>query len=322
MGPPGAGTLLATAGILLATAGSVLATAGSPPCTVSAEECGQRPLLNGPGGSRIVGGHEARTGAWPWAVSLQHSYSPGRFRHICGGVLVNRSFVLTAGHCTKDKTDVHSWRAALGTRSLLKHDKHTARRKISSITVHPEFNMESFENDLALFKLDSAVHYSNYIQPICLPPANFSQAIENQTECFIIGWGRTAEKGKMSPVLKEARVEIIPSNVCNSPYAYGGLINKNMICAGLPFGGIDSCQGDSGGPLACYHPCTKRYYLIGITSFGVGCGRPTFPGIYVRLSQYLQWIESELLRNKAVNPISTTLALLLAAVGTVLAQTF
>ncbi|KFO73151.1 Transmembrane protease serine 12, partial [Cuculus canorus] len=238
----------------------------------------------------IVGGHSAQTGAWPWAVSLQHSYSSGRFRHICGGVLVNRRSVLTAGHCTREKTDVHSWRAVLGTQNLLKHDKHTAKRNIRSITVHPEFNEESFENDLAVFKLDSTVHYSDYIQPVCLPLANFSQAIDSQIECFIIGWGRTAEKGKMSPVLKEARVEIIPSNVCNSPDAYRGLVNENMICAGLPFGGIDSCQGDSGGPLVCYHPCTNRYYLIGITSFGIGCGRPNFPGIYVRLSQYLRWI--------------------------------
>ncbi|NXY50289.1 TMPSC protease, partial [Ceuthmochares aereus] len=238
----------------------------------------------------IVGGREAPMGAWPWAVSLQHSYGSGRFRHICGGVLVNQSFVLTAGHCTKEKMDVRSWRAVLGTRNILKHDKHAAKRKIRSITLHPEFNEESIQHDLALFKLASAVHYSDYIQPICLPPANFSQAIDNQTECFIIGWGRMAEKGKMSSVLKEAQVEIIPSTVCNSPDAYRGLINENMICAGLPFGGIDSCQGDSGGPLACYNRCTNRYYLIGITSFGVGCGRPKFPGIYIRLSQYLRWI--------------------------------
>ncbi|NXX95306.1 TMPSC protease, partial [Centropus bengalensis] len=183
-----------------------------------------------------------------------------------------------------------SWRAILGMRSLRKHGKQSAKRTIRSITVHPRFNRETFENDLALFELSSAVRYSDYIQPICLLPTDLAPAIDNQTECYIIGWGRTAEKGTMSPVLKEARVEIIPSSVCNSSAAYGGLIDNNMICAGSPFGGTDTCQGDSGGPLACHQPCTNRYYLIGIASFGIGCGRPKFPGIYVRISQYRQWI--------------------------------
>ncbi|NWH58935.1 TMPSC protease, partial [Geococcyx californianus] len=186
--------------------------------------------------------------------------------------------------------DVYSWRVVLGTRNLWKHSKHAVKRKIRSIAVHPKFKMKSFENDLALLQLNSAVRYSDYIQPICLPPANLSLAVENQTECFIIGWGRTKEKGKMSPVLKEARVEIIPSSICNSSASYGGMVNKNMICAGSTLGGTDSCQGDSGGPLVCYHPSTNRYYLFGIASFGIGCGRPRFPGIYVRLSQYQRWV--------------------------------
>uniref|UniRef100_A0A8C9EL37 Peptidase S1 domain-containing protein n=1 Tax=Pavo cristatus TaxID=9049 RepID=A0A8C9EL37_PAVCR len=84
----------------------------------------------------------------------------------------------------------------------------------------------------------------------------------------------------------KAEVELIPSHVCNSSDAYGGLINTNMICAGSPSGGVDSCQGDSGGPLACHHPTANKYYVIGITSFGLGCGHPSFPGIYVRLAPY------------------------------------
>ncbi|KFW02388.1 Transmembrane protease serine 12, partial [Eurypyga helias] len=183
-----------------------------------------------------------------------------------------------------------SWRAVLGAHNLRKHGKHAVTRSIRSITVHPEFKRETFENDIARFELAPAVRYSDYIQPICLPPAHLHPQAHNDTECFISGWGHTAEKGKMSAVLKEAQVEIIPSSVCNSSDAYRGLVNNNMICAGSPSGGTDTCQGDSGGPLACYHPSTNRYYLIGIASFGVGCGRPKFPGIYVRLSQYRRWV--------------------------------
>ncbi|KGL91817.1 Transmembrane protease serine 12, partial [Charadrius vociferus] len=187
--------------------------------------------------------------------------------------------------------DPYSWRAVLGVHNLWKHGKHTAKRKIRSITVHPKFKRETFENDIALFELGSAVRYSDYIQPICLPPAELPpHHLENETECFISGWGRTAEQGKISAVLREAQVEIIPSSMCNSSSAYGGLVSQNMICAGSWSGGIDTCQGDSGGPLACYHSGTNKYYLVGISSFGLGCGRPAFPGIYVRLSQYRTWI--------------------------------
>ncbi|NXL49711.1 TMPSC protease, partial [Podilymbus podiceps] len=238
----------------------------------------------------VVGGHDAPAGAWPWSVSLQLHQAATAFAHVCGGVLVNENSVLTAGHCVTGRTDPYSWRAVLGVRNLWKHGKHTVKRKIRSIIVHPEFKRETFENDIALFELNSAVRYSDAIQPICLPPAHLHLYADNETECFISGWGRTEEKGKTSAVLKEAKVEIIPSSVCNDSDAYGGLVNTNMICAGSRSGGTDTCQGDSGGPLACSHPSTNKYYLIGIASFGVGCGRPKFPGIYVRLSQYRGWI--------------------------------
>ncbi|XP_049674491.1 transmembrane protease serine 12 [Accipiter gentilis] len=301
----------------------LLFMAGSPPGVAAprafSEECGQRPLFEGISGSRIVGGHDAQTGAWPWSVSLQIHQAGVRFAHVCGGVLVNKNSVLTAGHCVTGRQDPHSWRAVLGVLNLQKHGKHAAKRTIRSITVHPEFKRETFENDIAVFELDSAVRYSDYIQPICLPAAHLYQHVDNETECFISGWGRTAEKGKTSPVLKDAQVEIIPSSVCNSSDAYEGLVSNNMICAGSRSGGTDTCQGDSGGPLACYHPSTNKYYLIGIASFGVGCGRPKFPGIYVRLSQYRRWIKSELpSSNKAVNPMSITLTILLTAACIVL----
>ncbi|OXB56544.1 hypothetical protein ASZ78_008808 [Callipepla squamata] len=206
--------------------------------------------------------------------------------------------------------DPNFWRAVLGTDNLWKHGKHAAKRSITHISVHPEFNSETFENDIALFKLRSAVRYSDSIQPICLPPAHPHHHTNSETKCFISGWGRVAEKGKTSSVLQEAQVEIIPSHVCNSSDAYGGLINANMICAGSPSGGVDSCQGDSGGALACHHPTANRFYVAGITSFGLGCGHPNFPGIYVRLSQYRGWIQSQLLLSStATAPASITLVL-------------
>ena len=55
-------------------------------------------------------------------------------------------------------------------------------------------------------------------------------------------------------------------------------------------GGADSCQGDSGGPLSC------NGKLTGIVSFGIGCGRPMYPGIYTKVEMYASWIESLTIR--------------------------
>uniref|UniRef100_A0A8C9FRQ2 Peptidase S1 domain-containing protein n=1 Tax=Pavo cristatus TaxID=9049 RepID=A0A8C9FRQ2_PAVCR len=156
--------------------------------------CGRRPLMDSTSGSRIVGGHEAPLGAWPWAVSLQVHLAGVEFAHVCGGALVSENSVLTAGHCATGRMWVSVLTAAL-LYNLWKHSRHVAKRSITHISVHPEFNSETFENDIALFKLHSAVHYSDYIQPICLPPAHPQLYTDNETRCFISGWGRIAEKG-------------------------------------------------------------------------------------------------------------------------------
>uniref|UniRef100_A0A8C3U527 Peptidase S1 domain-containing protein n=1 Tax=Catharus ustulatus TaxID=91951 RepID=A0A8C3U527_CATUS len=283
--------------------------------------CHQQLPLARSAASWIVGGHEAPEGAWPGVVSLQVLRGGVRFMHLCGGVLLSHRAVLTAGHCVDGRMDPCSWRAVVGAHNLHKHGPYTARRRIRRIIVHSQFKRETFENDVALLELKSAVRYSLYIQPMCLPPAALLPPLENSSDCYISGWGRMAEKGKTSSVLREAQVGILPHSLCNSSEGYAGLVNDKALCAGTWAGGTDSCQGDSGGPLACYHPDTDKFFLVGIASFGVGCGRPRYPGIYVRLSQYRTWIKAKLLLiNSTWNPVGSTLSILLAVLHAALAQ--
>ncbi|XP_053150315.1 transmembrane protease serine 12-like isoform X4 [Hemicordylus capensis] len=130
----------------------------------------------------------------------------------------------------------------------------------------------------------------HWMYPICLPKAPLTLTAANH--CYISGWGATREKGKKNPaILQETEINIIPQHICGSPDWYWGIVKENMLCAGSEHGGVDSCQGDSGGPLMCYFPDVTKFYLVGITSFGVGCGRPKRPGVYTRAANYRRWIE-------------------------------
>ena len=61
-----------------------------------------------------------------------------------------------------------------------------------------------------------------------------------------------------------------------------------MICGGEE--GVDSCQGDSGGPLVA--KVNGKFILVGVTSFGLGCARVNRPGVYTRVTNYLDFINT------------------------------
>ncbi|CAL4065553.1 unnamed protein product, partial [Meganyctiphanes norvegica] len=133
------------------------------------------------------------------------------------------------------------------------------------------------------------------IQPICLP---FRADLRNNgfegNHLDIVGWGRTNNSNdRTSDVPLEAKVQVVSLDTCKQLYSKSSpvfpIIHK-QLCAGT--GGIDSCSGDSGGPIHYRDRQTGRYYLAGVTSFGVECGRPDFPGVYTRVGSYVDWIES------------------------------
>ena len=106
-------------------------------------------------------------------------------------------------------------------------------------------------------------------------------------ECWVTGFGLTSEGGNPARYLREAKVPIVSSRECAKSY---NPITRRMICAGyVRKGGIDSCQNDSGGPLVCKY--RGRYHLAGVVSFGIGCARPKYPGVYARVTELRAWID-------------------------------
>uniref|UniRef100_A0A5F4WAE9 Enteropeptidase n=1 Tax=Callithrix jacchus TaxID=9483 RepID=A0A5F4WAE9_CALJA len=233
---------------------------------------------------KIVGGSNAKEGAWPWVVAL---YYDGRL--LCGASLVSSDWLVSAAHCVYGRNlEPSKWTAILGLHMASNlTSPHTVSRLIDQIVINPHYNKQRKNNDIAMMHLEFKVNYTDYIQPICLPEEN--QVFLPGRNCSIAGWGRLVHQGPTANILQEADVPLLSNEKCQKQMPEYN-INENMICAGYEEGGIDSCQGDSGGPLMCQE--NNRWFLAGVTSFGYQCALPNRPGVYARVSRFTAWIQS------------------------------
>ncbi|XP_021241473.1 transmembrane protease serine 6 isoform X1 [Numida meleagris] len=232
--------------------------------------------------SRIIGGANSVEGEWPWQASLQV-----RGRHICGGTLIADRWVVSAAHCFQDErlASPSVWTVYLG-KYFQNTSSHTeVSFKVIRLFLHPYYEEDSHDYDVALLQLDHPVITSPFIQPICLPAT--SHLFEPGLHCWITGWGALKEGGHISNILQKVDVQIIQQDTCSEAYHY--MISPRMLCAGYDKGKKDACQGDSGGPLACEEP-SGRWFLAGLVSWGMGCGRPNYYGVYTRITQVLGWM--------------------------------
>ena len=240
--------------------------------------------------TKIVGGVESVSGEWPWMVllsssSISNGSIPGFF---CGGSLISDEWILTAAHCVVDSSPSNVF-AFVG-----EHDKSTpdiAAATISEIIVHPQYNPNTSDNDLAIIKLSSpsSVTPVNIISP-ALAAALETEADDPINDLTVIGWGNTEAPDPTYPnVLRDVDLPYVSNTVCNSSGNLSGQITTNMMCAGLQAGGIDSCQGDSGGPLV--YSNAGNWYQAGVVSWGIGCADPNNYGVYTRVENYINWIQ-------------------------------
>uniref|UniRef100_UPI00398F78A9 hyaluronan-binding protein 2-like n=1 Tax=Pristiophorus japonicus TaxID=55135 RepID=UPI00398F78A9 len=264
------------------------------PATVlprSFESCGAVALRRNL--SRIYGGQKTARGRHPWQASLQLKYSIGIYDqgHQCGGTLITPCWVLTAAHCLEASTQARDYQVLLGKHNIEQTELNEQRFDVEQIIAHPDYQEtdNALINDIALVKLKNVggqcTKETKYVKTACLPDV----VLPLTTKCYISGWG-TTESGNGSKYLLDTSVKLISQRSCNKSTSYNGALDMSMICAGnLEQGGVDSCQGDSGGPLACLKD--GHYQIYGVVSWGDRCGLKNKPGVYARVTTFLNWIQ-------------------------------
>jgi len=239
---------------------------------------------------------------FPWHAAVVNGETG---EYLCAGTIVSARFVLTVAHC------VQKLQKALLMVRVGDWDLKTTREmfpsydvEVSRVTVHEDFYAGNLQNDIAMLELKYPLDFSHmpHVGSICLPPNK--QPI--YSDCRVTGWGQQVSTGEakgddsqFSRTLKQTPQTLMLPQFCEKSLRqflgqFYQFPKKGMVCA-YESEGKDSCFGDGGGALACLvntpdYPKSNQYHVVGLVSWGVGCGMPKVPSAYVAIWDYLDWI--------------------------------
>ncbi|XP_026169540.1 vitamin K-dependent protein C [Mastacembelus armatus] len=230
----------------------------------------------------VFGGQVGKKGESPWQALLLNAR--GRFH--CGGVLIDESWVLTAAHCLDNNL---KFSVRLGDYERHRNEGTEVTLKVLKAFKHPNYDRLTVDNDIALLRLEAPVPLSDYIVPVCLPVREMAERVLhlNGTVTVVTGWGKdTLEGTHYSSALNVIKIPLVNRSICAQYMSHN--ISDNVLCAGILGQSMDACEGDSGGPMVTLYRDT--WFLIGLVSWGEGCGREDKLGIYTKVANYNEWI--------------------------------
>lgn len=245
-------------------------------------------------GSRVINGRPAYPYEIPWQVGLTIRGVEPSYGFFCGGSVIGTKWILTAAHCLEgvrpDALDIYSGSIKLSSGGKV--------HRVSRVIIHPDYDPESFDNDIALIEMVSPFVYNQNLKKIEFPSRTEAQGLlSSGAKLTVSGWGKT-ETGNLSDHLMRADIDFVTEQRCRR--SYGSYLTESMFCAGSV--GIDACQGDSGGPLFLKDDAGQAY-LVGIVSWGIGCAEPQYYGVYTNVGEFHDWIVGEGVISNANNPL-------------------
>merc|ERR1712018_376523 len=174
----------------------------------------------------------------------------------------------------------------VGNHHLYSDDPDQKDIAVTNVNLHPDYDSWTITNDICILDLEEAADFgSSVIDSISLPYDG--EEYSSGTMCTVSGWGTTSSGGSLASTLMKVYVPVGRDDDCRDAYGQSDIADS-MICAGLEEGGKDSCQGDSGGPFICGEKGSEE--LIGVVSWGIGCARKGYPGVYTEASYFADWI--------------------------------
>ncbi|KAJ2944807.1 hypothetical protein O0L34_g1698 [Tuta absoluta] len=236
------------------------------------------PTRRFPGDLKIVGGDDIDISQAPYQVSIV-KYG----RHACGGTLVSSDLIVTAAHCITD-TEPSRYQIRVGSSSSSGGGKLYA---VGEVIPNNDFNFSDMDFDIGILWLSRPVEFNENATAIEL--FDEQEEVPDGEDTIVTGWGHTQEGSNFPSTLQMVKVPKVSYDSCKKSYSVLQYdITENMLCAGAPEGGKDACQGDSGGPLV------YNGKLAGVVSWGLGCARPQYPGVYAKISAFRPWLDEKI----------------------------
>ncbi|XP_064552681.1 chymotrypsin-1 [Drosophila montana] len=221
--------------------------------------------------NRIVGGQEAAEGAAPYQVSIQTSWQT----NICGGVIIDERWILTAGHCALDFA-IEELRIVVGTNDRLAPGQMLY---VDEAIVHSMYDIPAvYANDIGLLHLNESIVWNERTQAAALsaqqPPAGAT--------VILTGWGAPELNYPAEQQLQTINLTIIDRAECRAAWDYTDGVDIGHLCT-YTREGEGACNGDSGGPLMW------QGKLVGVVNWGAPCAVGK-PDMHANTIYYADWI--------------------------------
>ncbi|XP_021054835.1 inactive serine protease 39 isoform X1 [Mus pahari] len=258
---------------------------------------------------KIYGGQIARAERWPWQASLIF-----RGRHICGAVLIDKNWVVSAAHCFQRSLKPSDYRILLGYNKLSNPSNYSRQMTVNQVILHEDYSkLNRLEKNIVLIQLHHPVIYSSHIFPACVPDS--TTKVSPYSLCWISGWGMlSGDKFLQEPFpLLDAEVSLIDEQDCKTFFQTPEVstteyevIKDDVICAGDLTNQKSFCRGDSGGPLVCL--LNGIWYLVGLANWNGACLEPIHsPNIFTKVSYFSDWIKQKKANTPAADVSSAPL---------------